>query len=88
MARPFDPDTRQFKGDPFVVGDQVGQYLGFTSFSASANGVIAYARGGARPVSQLTWMDRSGKPLGTVAEPGDYFNIALSPDEKRVAVTL
>jgi hypothetical protein len=33
-------------------------------------------------------MDRSGKPLGTVAEPGDYFNIALSPDEKRVAVTL
>jgi eukaryotic-like serine/threonine-protein kinase len=88
MARPFDPDTRQFKGDPFVVGDQVGQYLGFTSFSASTNGVIAYARGGARPVSQLTWMDRSGKPLGTVAEPGDYFNIALSPDEKRVAVTL
>ena len=33
-------------------------------------------------------MDRSGKPLGTVAEPGDYFNIALSPDEKRVAATL
>src|SRR5262245_37048234 len=61
MARPFDPETRQFKGEPFVVGDQVGQYLGYTSFSASTTGVIAYARGGARPVSQLTWMDRSGK---------------------------
>jgi eukaryotic-like serine/threonine-protein kinase len=88
MARPFDPETRQFKGDPYVVSDQVGQSLGYTSFSASTNGVIAYARGGARPVSQLTWVDRAGKPVGTVGEPGDYFNIALSPDEKRVAVTL
>ena len=88
MARPFDPGTRQFTGDPFVVSDQVGQNLGYTSFSASTTGVIAYARGGTRPVSQLTWLDRSGRPLGTVGEPGDYFNIALSPDEKRVAVTL
>jgi len=49
---------------------------------------MVYARGSARPISQLTWMDRTGKQVGTVGEPGDYFNIALSPDEKRVAVTL
>jgi len=88
MARPFDAATRQFKGDAVVAADQVGQYLGYTSFSVSANGVMVYARGGARPISQLTWMDRSGKQLGTVGEPGDYFNIALSPDEKQVAATL
>jgi len=88
MARPFDPRTLQFRGDAIVVADQVGQTGGYTSFSASTNGVIVYARGGARPVSQLTWMDRDGKQLGTVGDPGDYFNIALSPDEKRVAVTL
>jgi Tol biopolymer transport system component len=88
MARPFDPAARQFTGDALVVSDQVGQNLGYTSFSASATGVIAYARGGARPVSQLTWVDRGGRLLGTVGEPGDYFNIALAPDEKRVAVTL
>ena len=88
MAQPFDAGARQVKGDAFVVADQVGQNLGYTSFSASATGVMVYARGGVRPTSQLTWLDRSGKQTGTVGEPGDYFNIALSPDEKRVAVTL
>jgi Tol biopolymer transport system component len=87
MAQPFDPGTLQVKGDAFVVADQVGQNLGYTSFSASSTGVLVYSRLGARPKSQLTWFDRSGKKTGTVGEPGDYFNLSLSPEGKRVAVT-
>jgi Tol biopolymer transport system component len=35
----------------------------------------------------LVWFDRSGKRLGTVAEPGSYSNPALSPDEQRLAIS-
>jgi Tol biopolymer transport system component len=35
----------------------------------------------------LVWFDRSGKRLGTVAEPGTYSNLALSPDEQRLAIS-
>jgi eukaryotic-like serine/threonine-protein kinase len=34
----------------------------------------------------LTWLDRSGKPMGTIGAPESYFNVRLSPDGRRVAV--
>jgi Tol biopolymer transport system component len=37
---------------------------------------------------QLAWVDRKGERLGTVGEPGFYRQIALSPDERRVAVEI
>jgi Tol biopolymer transport system component len=41
----------------------------------------------AGPMSRLTWIDRSGRPAGTVGEPGYYFNLGLSGDDSRVAVS-
>jgi Tol biopolymer transport system component len=35
---------------------------------------------------RLTWLDRQGKTVGTVGEPGVYRTLAISPDGKRVAV--
>jgi hypothetical protein len=37
---------------------------------------------------QLTWLDRTGKKLDTVGEPGEIANPVLSPDGKRVLVTI
>ena len=37
---------------------------------------------------QLTWFDRAGRALGTLGEAARYINLALSPDERRVAVAL
>jgi Tol biopolymer transport system component len=34
----------------------------------------------------LTWLDRAGKELGHVGEPGTVSNPILSPDDRRVAV--
>jgi Tol biopolymer transport system component len=89
MAQPFDAEKRQVQGDPFRIAGPVGQSagIGYASFAVSPTGVLVYARGNPRPPSQLTWMDRTGKQVGTAGEPGDYFNIALSPDERHVAVT-
>jgi len=39
-------------------------------------------------MSQLTWIDRAGKPLGVIGEAGAYSNLSLSPDEKHVAVSM
>ena len=36
--------------------------------------------------TELVWVDRSGRSLGSIAEPGHYHNPDLSPDEQRVAV--
>ena len=90
MAQPFDAGARRLSGDPVPVATPVGQApgVGYVSFSASQTGVIVYSRGIARPISQPTWKNRAGRLLGTAAEPGDYINIALSPDERRAAVGL
>ena len=36
----------------------------------------------------MTWFDRAGRALGTLGEAAPYINLALSPDERRVAVAL
>jgi Tol biopolymer transport system component len=67
----------------------VAEDVGPAAFSVSANGILVYQRGGGR--QQLTWFDRHGTNLGTVAEP--FLQVralsppAVSPDGKRVAYT-
>ncbi len=90
VAHPFDAPRLALVGEPVPVAEGVGNTgpLGF--FSAGA-GVIAY-RTGARTavgaVSQLTWVDREGKPSGVVASPNTFDEISLSPDGAKAAVVL
>jgi serine/threonine protein kinase/Tol biopolymer transport system component len=90
MAQPFDNHRLEFKGQATPLAEQVADTIGGTggvgAFSASANDVLVYLRGGATSNRQLTWFDRQGKVLGTAGEPGDYHEeLALSPDGTRVA---
>jgi Tol biopolymer transport system component len=72
------------------VADQVSlppsPAQGFAAFSASWNGVLAYQTL-VQATNELVWLDRQGRRLGTVGEPGNYSLPALSPDEKRLVVT-
>ncbi len=36
---------------------------------------------------QLTWLDRQGRRVGTVTEPGGYNSMGLSPDGRQVAIS-
>jgi hypothetical protein len=65
------------------VGYSPSSYL--ASFSASENGVLVYDSAHLQR-DQLAWFDRTGKRLGTVGEPRRYYQPALSPDEKQLAV--
>ena len=86
MAQPFDSRRLELVGEPTAVADKVGSLFLFGSFSASANGILAYRRASAP--SALTWYDRQGKVLSVAREPSAYtYTVALSPDGARVATT-
>ena len=53
------------------------------------NGVLTYHAGGTlENNSKLTWMERSGKELGTLGDPATYYDERISPDGQKVAVSL
>ncbi len=54
--------------------------------AVSAGGLLLYSA--SNNVSQFTWLDRTGKPLGVVGSPGEYSTFRLSPDGRRVAAAL
>jgi eukaryotic-like serine/threonine-protein kinase len=81
MAQPFDPKRMEFMGDAVPIAQQVG----FSGFSASPTGVLAFSTVGAPGNRQLTWYDRKGNVLSTAGEIGEYRYLALSPDAARVA---
>jgi Tol biopolymer transport system component len=89
-AQPFDNRKLELKEQAVTVAEQVGDNLGggggYGAFSASANDVLVFWPGPA-PDRQLTWYDREGKVLGTIGDPGNYQDVALSPDGKRAAVS-
>jgi serine/threonine protein kinase len=86
MAQPFDAHRLELSGEAVQVAPQVGSFIDYGLFSASSNGVLVY-RSAVGQNYQLTWLDRQGRLLGTVAEPGGYNSMALSPDGRRVAVS-
>jgi serine/threonine protein kinase len=83
MAQLVDLGRMEPIGGPIQLRDSVGAdtYYGF--YSASNNGVLAYAENGA-DVRQLTWYDRQGNILGHVGQPAARDELELSPDGTRV----
>ena len=82
MAQAFDANQLELFGEPFPIAKGLGN---FPSFSVSDNGALAYIAGNTR--NRLVWRDRSGKEIGGVGDPGRYMQVALSPDQQRVAVS-
>jgi dipeptidyl aminopeptidase/acylaminoacyl peptidase len=89
MAQPFDAAGLRLNGTPTRIAQNVTVYTdaGRAAFAVSATGTLVYRIGEAGRSTQLQWFDRTGKPLERIGEPGRFRGLALSPDEKRVAVT-
>ena len=84
IAQRFDTRRRELTGEPVTVAEQLASYREFGFFSASTNGILAYRTGG--NALQPTWFDRQGRVLGTLADPGIYSILAVSPDGRRAAI--
>jgi Tol biopolymer transport system component len=82
FSQRFDAESGKVSGPPVSVANSVSYFLstGWADFSARRN-TLAYRS--ARTIRRLAWFDRSGRPLGTIGEPGGYLDVAISPDGTR-----
>ena len=98
LAQPFDADKLKLSGEstpvtepvaglPFLPGPAFSFLPGY-AYSASETGSLAWRPGFHVTSMELTWFDRTGKKLGSVGEPGEITNPVLSPDGKRVLITV
>jgi Tol biopolymer transport system component len=88
---PFDLQRLDATGQPAPVLEDVlsADYNGGAQFSVSATGNLVYVPGSfARQNVAVYWMDREGKFTPLRLTPGDYYNPALSPDGKRLALEI
>src|SRR5208337_2859909 len=86
----FDPSAAKVSGRTTAVANVVG-FQPSTYWAALAiggNGTAIYNTGVGAALSVLTWMDRSGKELGSIGDPAVMANPSLSPDGSRVAVDI
>jgi Tol biopolymer transport system component/tRNA A-37 threonylcarbamoyl transferase component Bud32 len=83
VAQRFDPSTLKLEGSPVALADAVD------GLSVSETGLLLYRKASATAANkQLTWLDRAGRQLGSVATPANYGNVELSPNGDRVAVDI
>src|SRR5262249_32797634 len=90
MAQPLDAKAMKISGEPVPVAERI-RYFPQTSsalFSVSESGVLIYQTESSSALSELRWLDRSGKNLGSLGTAGDQANLRLSPDGKRVALDI
>jgi len=93
VARRFDPDRLRIEGDPFTLIEdmRMDERFSFGVFSSSREGTLVFQTGKAQTRSAMTWMDRSGKTLGVLGEPAQYFNggsVQISPDGRRTTLAI
>jgi hypothetical protein len=92
MMASFDPQRLEV-GEPEVpvlagvLGSRKGS--GQAIFDVSDNGALVYVpREDAPPKRELLWVDRKGATMPLVEASHPYSNPSLSPDGKRLAVTI
>jgi serine/threonine protein kinase/Tol biopolymer transport system component len=91
MAVPFDPKRHEVTGAavPVVEGVLQSGFSGSAQYSVSATGSLAYVSGRVQSAqSSPVWVGRNGTEQPLTAPAHDYVFPRLSPDGRRVAVTI
>jgi serine/threonine-protein kinase len=91
VAVPFDVGKLELTGPPIPLTEQILASVdtGAMHYAVSREGVLAYAPGEAPNAERaLVWLDLKGKAEPLAAPRRSYYEPTLSPDGKRVAVTL
>ena len=88
VAQRFDPATLTLSGEPQQVATPVGTFIDRALYFVSGTRSIIYSAAAPAFAMQLTWVDRQGKTLRTVGDPGVVTSAARSPDGRMVATTV
>jgi len=88
MAQRFSPSREKLLGEAVPVARNVLNDIStWAAVFSVSEGLLAY-QATAAIGTKLTWLDRSGKQLGTLGDRERYSEIRISPHADRVAVTL
>ena len=89
MAQPFDAKRLTTTGEAVVVAEQVADSpeSGRGFFTATGSEMLVF-QSGLQSVRTLAWLDRAGKRVALLPEPGLLIGAFLSPDGKRATVSL
>ena len=76
-------------GEPLFVAENVLNDIGTwrSGFSVSDRGDIAYGAGQAVQSTSVEWVDRAGKQLAVILDKERFWDVELSPDQKKLAMT-
>jgi eukaryotic-like serine/threonine-protein kinase len=92
FAIPFNLEKLETRGTAVPVLDNLASDTsggsGQLSFSRTGTLVYRKARGTALRMTTLQWVDATGRHDPLRAKPDAYLSLALSPDGKRVALTV
>ena len=85
---PFDAERLMMRGASRIVVENVGNIFEQPDdYAISLNGTLAYAPSSTR-LGRLVWKDRRGSTTPLRLPPAAYLLPALSPDGRRLAVTI
>ena len=90
FAQRFDTDQLVGMDDPIRMAGAVGESfggLGNGAFSIET-GMLAYANGGSIPETQLLAVDRQGRRLGPIGQPGYIYGFTVAPNERTAALEM
>jgi serine/threonine protein kinase len=91
FAVKFNPGNMSISGTPFPMIPEVATIpqFGFAEMSISENGTLVYLPGGPlSTVRNIVWVDKSGKVLKSTDLNQPVEDMNLSPDGKKIAVTI
>jgi eukaryotic-like serine/threonine-protein kinase len=87
-AIPFDARTLRVTGSEARVLDSLRSIAGIGGFTMAGSGTLAYLPRGERAPEELVWVDGSGADVTLTETTGNVMFPRLSPDRKRLAVTI
>jgi serine/threonine protein kinase len=87
FAHRFDLRNSKLIGEPVVIADRVANApnTGSTAFSVSTDGILAYRGADSELARRMIWVDPSGNPIGEPLATGNFREVSLSPDGRRIA---
>ena len=84
VAQPFDAKALKTTGEPIPLAEHIGtDSVGLARFSVSREGTLAYRTG--EVGDRMVWVDRTGRDIEAVGDPGDFHNPSFSPTADRLA---
>ena len=84
LAQRFDEEAGRLVGGPFAIAERINYFLssGHASFAASRSGTLVYQSH--EDVSRLSWIDRSGRTVESIGPPGNYLNLWVARNGRRI----